>query len=135
MVAFPAPDLPALFGDMKTALSNQNSIYKYYIIRLLYEKTDYPVTQVIYLWSGKEWLPWGEAMKKQEVISHLLLKIDHVSRFSLMFLTRRIYKYLSSHCSHIQLATKGSFFSVTIGYVVLLKTALLFFQIENRLPS
>ena len=37
-------------------------------IRLMYEDTKFPVSKVIYQWNGKEWLPWGEAMKENEIL-------------------------------------------------------------------
>ena len=69
MVAFPARDTCFIWRQENSKIEPQFHLQMAIATRMLYEKTDYPVTQVIYLWTGTEWLPWGEAVKKEEVLS------------------------------------------------------------------
>ena len=68
MVAFPARDTCFIWRKENSQVESKFHLQMAIAIRLMYEDTKYPVSKVIYQWNGKEWHPWGEAMKENEIL-------------------------------------------------------------------
>ena len=67
MVAFPTRDTCFIWRKENSKLEPQFHLQMAIAIRLMYEKDKFPVTKVVYEWTGDSWLPWGEAMKEEEL--------------------------------------------------------------------
>jgi hypothetical protein len=67
MVAFPARDTCFIWRKENSQVESQFHLQMAIAIRLMYESTQYPVSKVIYQWNEEKWLPWGEAIKENEI--------------------------------------------------------------------
>ena len=68
MVAFPTRDTCFIWRKENNQVESGFHLQMAIAVRLMYEDTKFPVSKVIYQWNGKDWLPWGETMKENEIL-------------------------------------------------------------------